>query len=58
MEWSAGVSSLFFLLLGFIVGAWIGWKSAHVTVAEECKRLGGFFVGNQVFKCIEVRNVD
>lgn len=28
--------------------------SAHGMVAEECRRLGGFFVGKEVFKCVEI----
>lgn len=32
----------------------IGWVKAHNTVATECTKLGSFYVGNHVFKCIEV----
>ena len=39
------MNALFWILLGIIVGAWIGWHTAHLTVAVECERLGGFFVG-------------
>lgn len=41
-----------------LVGVLIGWWSAHITVAAECERLGGFFVGQRVFKCVEVKNGD
>lgn len=41
------------LLTGLIVGHGIGWRLAHITVAEECRRLGGFFVGKSVFRCTE-----
>lgn len=31
-----------------------GWESAHHTVATECQKNGGFFVGKKTFKCTEV----
>lgn len=34
-----------------ILGVFIGWLYAHVTVATECKRLGGFYVGNEIYHC-------
>jgi hypothetical protein len=45
-------------LLGFIV-AWVvcGWYT-HIYVANECERLGGFFVGSKTYKCIEVKKLD
>lgn len=45
-------------MLGLIwIGYWIGWWYAHVTVATECERLGSFFVGKRVFKCVEIAPV-
>ena len=41
-------------IVPFLVGVARGWVSAHGTVAEECKRLGGFFVGKEVFKCVRI----
>lgn len=29
----------------------IGWVIAHSTVARECERLNGFYVGNEVYEC-------
>lgn len=29
-----------------------GWVYAHQTVAAECERLGGFFVGKTIYKCV------
>jgi len=46
------------LLLGLGIGALIGWQCAHLSIAVECERLGGFFVGKQIFRCVEVKNVD
>lgn len=42
------------LLIGLLVGYWMGWIGAHQTVKTECRRLGGFYVGDSVFKCEEV----
>lgn len=52
------MSALFWLLLGLVVGAGLGWNAAHVAVAAECERLGGFFVGKKIFKCVEVIHAD
>ena len=41
-------------IISFLVGRRFGWEFAHITVATECKRLGGFFVGKEVFKCVEI----
>ena len=38
---------------GLIGYAW-GWASAHYTVADECTKLGAFYVGKRVFKCTEI----
>ena len=49
----------FFFLLGLLLGCYGGWNLAHGTVADECVRLGGFYVGERVFKCVEViKNAD
>lgn len=29
-----------------------GWTYAHFIVADECEKLGSFYVGDQVFKCL------
>lgn len=41
-----------------LIGLWIGFTWAHVTIGDECDRLGGFFVGKKVFKCVEVKSGD
>lgn len=41
----------FFALLAFVAGVAFGWGWAHQTVAAECERLGGFFVGQKVYRC-------
>lgn len=45
---------LFFVLLGLVVGYHMGWRSAHITIALECQRLGKFFVGKTTYKCTEI----
>ena len=46
------------MLLGFIIGIFIGyligWWNAHHTVANECKRLGKFYVGKETFECVKI----
>lgn len=40
-----------------LVGVYtIGWGSAHSAVAEECRRLNSFYVGQSTFKCMEITN--
>jgi hypothetical protein len=39
------------LLLGCCAGYVAGWVHAHITVIDECKRLGGFIVGERVYLC-------
>ena len=48
------LNALFSLLIGFL----IGWSYAHLVVATECKKLGGFYVGKTVFKCVEVKEIE
>lgn len=44
------------ILLCALIGYWIGWVHAHNTVADECERLGGFYVGKKIFKCEKVES--
>ena len=44
------------ILLCALIGYWIGWVHAHHTVADECERLGGFYVGKKIFKCEKVES--
>lgn len=48
------MSARFVGLLCLVVGYWLGYTSAHVDVAHECERLGGFYVGKTVYKCTKV----
>jgi len=43
-------------MIGFVffAGCFIGWGFAHTTIATECKRLGKFYVGKEVFECSKI----
>jgi hypothetical protein len=41
------------LILGLGIGLSVGWVIAHNIIAVECQRLSGFYVGNQIFICME-----
>ena len=42
------------LICVFVVGLVWGWVAAHRTVAAECEKLGSFFVGKRVFRCVAI----
>lgn len=44
------------LFILFLIGVVVGWLNAHSTIATECRKLGAFYVGNSVFKCVEEKN--
>lgn len=49
-----------FWTLLFILGAYshvLGYAIAHSTIATECERLGGFYVENKTYKCVEIKGV-
>lgn len=39
---------------GLLLAYYVGWLRAHYTVAAECERLGGFYVGSKTFRCVKV----
>lgn len=45
-------------LLGFILAWVICSVHTHIMIALECKKLGGFFVGKEVFKCVAVKKAN
>ncbi|QHH96723.1 hypothetical protein [Acinetobacter dispersus] len=45
-------------LLGFILAWFLCNRYVHLMIAEECRRLGGFFVDGSTFKCIAIENND
>lgn len=42
------------LVLGCFFGYLAGWVNAHHTVADECEKLGSFYVGSKVFRCVQI----
>jgi hypothetical protein len=43
------IAGIITALFAFTFG--LGWVMAHNTVADECKQLGGFYVGKTVYEC-------
>ena len=41
-------------ILANLLGAYLGSLFAHSTVARECERLGGFYVGTRIYQCDRV----
>ena len=39
------------LMLVLLIGIWLGWILTHHIIAKECERLGGFFIGKNIYKC-------
>jgi hypothetical protein len=39
------------LIFSCLIGVMLGWIMAHGEVANECRRQGGFYVGDVDFKC-------
>lgn len=50
-EWAAFFVPV--MCCAVVFGVVLGWLSAHGTIATECRKLGGFYVGDSTFKCIE-----
>lgn len=48
--------SVAWFMLAVILGVSIGWGWAHRTVAQECERLGSFYVGSKVFHCYKIED--
>lgn len=42
-------------MIGSFDGHRRGWVEAHLTVADECRKLGKFYVGKSVFTCTEIK---
>jgi len=47
-------------VLGYVLGHSTGhseaWIEAHLTVADDCRKLGKFYVGKAVFTCSEIND--
>jgi len=44
------------ICIAIMVAYYLGYAVAHHTIALECERLGGFFVGKKVYKCMVIEN--
>lgn len=51
MKSGSAIAFCLVLLTCVALGAKIGYIHAHYTVAMECERLSGFYVGNKVYEC-------
>lgn len=41
-------------IIGLLWIGWLlGWTHAHHTVADECERVGAFYVGSKTFRCVK-----
>lgn len=45
-------------MLAVVVALWlgwaVGWAHAHFTVANECEKLGRFYVADKIFYCSRI----
>lgn len=41
-------------VIAFLIGTYVGYGHAHIVVADECERLGKFFVNKNVYHCTKV----
>lgn len=44
-----------YVAFAILLGLAIGWRAAHLTIADECEKLGKFFVGRKVFECTAIK---
>ena len=49
------MTTLFINVIG-IISFWLGWQKAHSDIADEIDKLGGFFAGKRVFKCVGIKD--
>lgn len=45
-----------YFLCGFIIGCFLCHYYTHFMIANQCERLGGFFVGSKTYKCLVIRD--
>ncbi|HLV16001.1 MAG TPA: hypothetical protein VKY70_00870 [Pseudomonas sp.] len=41
-------------IICILIGWLFGWIHAHNTVADECRKLGKFYVGDTVYECTAI----
>lgn len=57
-SWEDVRSYMTTLIFGLLIGWFCGWLHAHSAVADECRKLGSFYVGKSIFKCVEILRKD
>ena len=51
------MDKLLILIGSVLISYQVGYVAAHMEITLECKRLGGFYVGEQVYKCAPVEQL-
>lgn len=44
-------TTAFWVLVAIIIGFLMGWRFAHITIADECEKLNKFYIGKTVYNC-------
>lgn len=51
------MTTVLLMIVALLVGRGMGWHAAHAEIVRECKRLGKFYVGNEVFHCGKLETI-
>ena len=51
------MSAILYGLFFAVIGYQFGYPAAHNDIAMECDRLGGFYVGSTIYKCVKVEKL-
>ena len=43
--------------ISFAIAFFFGYVNANSEVSTECDRLGGFYVGSKIYKCVKVEKL-
>lgn len=46
------------IVIALAIGWIMGWVCAHSAVSDECEKLGSFYVGEKVFRCVKIERKD
>lgn len=38
----------------FLLGKSFGWRAAHLVIADECEKLGKFYVRDNIYECKKI----
>lgn len=42
-------------IIGILLAYRLGIETAHITIADECEKLGGFYVGKKIYRCTAIK---